>query len=310
LSYPSKNKIKIGFKSQRFVAYVNKFTFFGYESILAILFPKPKLKILFSIKAERENVIRKSFRLLHHQIEFGDFTPENIERNDLIVPLNMKDIRELIKIPELVKNNSIPIPSLESVDICDDKYVFYTTLTAKGLEYLMPKVGKGLPLPYMVKKKVADSGDNCYAITSSEKENEFESQINDPDYFCQEIVQGTREYATHILFKDHKVVCSINIKYVFANGTFVKGKDKFICTKIEKCPHLDTFASIMDAIGFEGLCCFNYKEVDGKPYVFEINPRFGGSLSGFFFSFIRKLEWAERAKTQKAPVYSNVFQTE
>lgn len=26
-----------------------------------------------------------------------------------------------------------------------------------------------------------------------------------------------------------------------------------------------------------------------RPYVFEINPRFGGSLSPFFFSFVRKL---------------------
>jgi predicted ATP-grasp superfamily ATP-dependent carboligase len=289
-SSPSKDKAKIGFKLQRLIANANKFTFFAYEAFLAIFFPKPKLRILFSAKAEREHAIRKSFSLLHHQIEFKDFTPENIKKNDLIVPLNMKDLRELIKVPELVKNNPIPIPSLESVDICDDKYLFYTTLTVKGFEYLMPKVGKGLSLPYMAKKKVADSGNNCYAITSPEKEKEFECQINDPDYFCQEIVQGTREYATHILFKDHKVVCSINVKYVFANGTFVKGKDKFICTKIEKCPHLETFAAIMDAIGFEGLCCFNYKEVDGKPYVFEINPRFGGSLSGFFFSFIRKLE--------------------
>ncbi|MDB5141506.1 MAG: hypothetical protein JWQ66_219 [Mucilaginibacter sp.] len=290
---PSKDRNKLGCKLQRLIANANKFTFFAYESALAILFPKPQLKILFSAKAERENAIRKSFSLLNHQIEFKDFTHDNIKKNDLIVPLNMKDLRELIKVPELVKNNPIPIPSLESVDICDDKYLFYTTLAAKGFEYLMPKVGKGLSLPYMVKKKVADSGNDCYAITSPEKEKEFESQINDPDYFCQEIIQGTREYATHILFKDHKIVCSINVKYVFANGTFVKGKDKFICTKIEKCPHLDAFAAIMDAIGFDGLCCFNYKELDGKPYVFEINPRFGGSLSGFFFSFIRKLKQAK-----------------
>ncbi len=35
--------------------------------------------------------------------------------------------------------------------------------------------------------------------------------------------------------------------------------------------------------------CINYKVVNGQPVIFEINPRFGGSLSLFFFSFLRHL---------------------
>jgi hypothetical protein len=31
-------------------------------------------------------------------------------------------------------------------------------------------------------------------------------------------------------------------------------------------------------LNFQGLCCFNYKLVDGQPVIFELNPRFGGSL--------------------------------
>ncbi|MDB5144476.1 MAG: hypothetical protein JWQ66_3189 [Mucilaginibacter sp.] len=284
----SDNKNKIVFKIIRWDATINKFAFFAYETFRALL-SKRRIKILFSQKAEREEDIKKSFRLLHHQISFDEFTPENIKKNDLVVPLNMYNLRRLISYRELAKNNPIPTPTMESVDICDDKYLFYQTLAAKGFENDMPRVGKNLIVPYIVKKKVAHMGLNCYVIDTLEKEEKYKSEINDPDYFCQEIIPGRKEYATHLLFKDGKVVAALNVIYVFSSPTYVKGVDKFICNKLGKCPHLELFGNILSAIGFEGLCCFNYKEIDGKPYVFEINPRFGGSFSLFFFSFLKYL---------------------
>ncbi len=279
----------ISIKLQRIGASINKSSFVAKEALLGYLSRKPKMKILFPPKSERENNIRQGFRFSKHQIEFNELSPENISKSDLIVPLAMWELRDMIKVAHLLKNNPIPIPSLQAVNICDDKYLFIQTLEQKGFGYVLPKIGHPLPYPYMLKKKVAQSGDDCFIISTPEREKELEALINSPEFFCQEIVQGKNEYATHILFKNHKIVSSININYVFANDTFVKGKDKFICTKICKCPYLDTFAAILEAIGFEGLCCFNYKVIDGKPLVLEINPRFGGSLSTFFFSFIRKL---------------------
>ena len=35
---------------------------------------------------------------------------------------------------------------------------------------------------------------------------------------------------------------------------------------------------ILKKIAYKGLCCFNYKIVDDKPLIFEMNPRFGASL--------------------------------
>jgi len=192
-----------------------------------------------------------------------------------------------------VKHNPVPTPTMEAVDICDDKYLFYQTLAAKGFENDMPRVGKNLNIPYIVKKKVAHMGLNCYVIDTPEKEEKYKSEINDPDYFCQEIVQGPKEYATHLIYKKGKMMAALNVIYIFSSPTYVKGVDKFICNKLGKCPHLELFGNILDAIGFEGICCFNYKEIDGKPYVFEINPRFGGSLSMFFFSFLRHLDFKE-----------------
>lgn len=272
----------------RWETIVNKALYFAYETMRA-RFSKRKYKILFSRKFEREEDIKKSFRLLKHEIYFDEFTPENFRKYDIVMPINMYNLRRLIPHKDLVDNSLVPTPTTEAIDICDDKYLFYTTLVEKGFENDMPRVGKNLKIPYIVKRKVAHMGVDCYIIDTPEKEREHWQEINHPDFFCQEIVPGKKEYATHLIFRDGKVVCSLNVLYIFSTPTYVKGVDKFIGNKLGKCPHLGLFTDILNAINFEGICCFNYKEVDGKPYIFEINPRFGSSLSMFFFSFLRQL---------------------
>ena len=285
---PDKPTSRIIAKLIRWETVVNKALYFAYETMRARL-AKRKFKILFSLKVEREDDIRKSFRLLKHEIHFDAFTPENFKKYDIVMPINMPNLRKLIPHSDLVDNSLVPTPTMEAIDICDDKYLFYTTLVEKGFENDMPRIGKNLKIPYIVKRKVAHMGVDCYVIDTPEKEKEHWNEINDPDFFCQEIVPGKKEYATHLIFRDGKVVCSLNVVYLFSTPTYVKGVDKFIGNRLGKCPHLVLFTDILKAIDFEGICCFNYKEIDGKPYIFEINPRFGSSLSMFFFSFLRRL---------------------
>ena len=285
---PAKPTNKIVAKFLHWETIANKALYFVYETMRA-RFSKRKFKILFSLNAEREEDIKKSFRSLNHEIHFDEFTPENFAKYDIVMPLNMANLRRLIPHSDLVDNSLVPTPTMKAIDICDDKYLFYTTLVEKGFENDMPRVGKNLKIPYIVKRKVAHMGLDCYVIDTPEKEQAHWNDINDPDFFCQEIVPGKKEYATHLIFRDGKMVCALNVIYIFSTEFYVKGVDKFIGNKLAKCPHLDLFTDILNAINFEGICCFNYKEIDGKPYIFEINPRFGGSLSMFFFSFLRRL---------------------
>lgn len=282
-------KPSIGFKIKQLTAVLSKTKFFVLETARAILFPKPGITILFSANEGFEKNIRRGFKLLHYKIEFNDFTPENMEKNSLLIPLNMSDMRAVNKFPHLIRDKLIPIPSLEAIDICDDKYLFNKTLVDKGFKEMLPKIGNDLPIPFFLKKRTGWGGNYCHLISDAEEKEEYKDLINNPDYFCQEMVKGRNEYATHILFKDHKIVTSLTIKYIFFNESSINGKDKFVSTSLFKCTYLDTFSAILEAIGFEGLCCFDYKVVEGKPYVFEINPRLGGSLSVYFFTFLRQL---------------------
>jgi predicted ATP-grasp superfamily ATP-dependent carboligase len=289
MELPSQVKPNIGFKIKRFGANVLKANFFALGIARAILSPRPPIRILFSANQYSEKNIRRGFRFLRHKINFNAFTQENIRKSDLVVPLNIDDVRILQKSRHWVENNPIPIPSLSALNICDDKYLFSKTLTEKGFKDTIPKTGNDLPLPFMLKKRVTMGGISCHFISSPDQKDEFRELISSPDYFCQEIIEGTNEYATHILFKDQKIVTSLTIRYEFYDRIFINGKAGFVCTKIRECDHLDTFAAILEAIGFEGLCCFDYKIVNGKPKIFEINPRFGGSLSSYFFTFLHQL---------------------
>lgn len=277
------------FKIQRLWANISKAKFFALATAKEIISPIPQLRILFSEKCGGEKLIRNGFQMLHHQVDFDAILPGKINDYDLVIPLNMEDLRALHKVPELINDQLIPIPTIEATNICDDKFLFDQTLVKKGFKDFLPKIDKGLPFPFLLKKKVAWGGNDCYFITNPKQKKKFIKLIDSQDYFCQEIIEGKSEFDTHILFKNHQIVASMNIENSFVKEVYIKGKDEFICTKIVKCPYLDIFSNILESIGFEGLCCFNYKENRGKPSIFEINPRFDGSLSRYFFTFLRYL---------------------
>jgi predicted ATP-grasp superfamily ATP-dependent carboligase len=278
-----------GQKFKRVDAYINKSSFIARQILTDSIWPKPRLSILFSIKPAWEPNIRIGFRPTRHELMFNEFTDENIAKNDLVVPLTMKDLRFMSQHRELLSKNLIPVPTLDAITICDDKFLFYTSLKQNGFEKNLPRIGTHLSYPYILKKKVAEDGDDCYIINNEEQERQHQHLIADLAYFCQEIIAGKQEYATHILFKSGMIKSSINIKYDFKEAFPIKGKNSYISRKICRCPYLDLFTDMLNSIAFEGLCCFNYKVRDNRPYVFEVNPRFGGSLSPFFFSFVSRL---------------------
>jgi predicted ATP-grasp superfamily ATP-dependent carboligase len=270
-------------------AKINKGLFFANQVSQSYLSSKPKMKILFSNKTTWKPMIEKGFKFTKHEISFEAFLADRIQNYNLVVPLTISDLKFLSAERHLIANNPIPIPSLESIILCDDKYLFNKTLEKKGFGAVIPKMNSHFSYPYILKKKIDAWGKNTHIIYNQEQELYFLNKRMSPEYFTQELIFGHNEYATHIIFKDKRIISSINNQYVFQNGTPVKGKDTPLYTKMCCCPYLDMFSSVLLAINFEGLCCFNYKVIDNKPFILEINPRFGGSLCPYFFSFIKYL---------------------
>jgi predicted ATP-grasp superfamily ATP-dependent carboligase len=260
------------------------------EKLWALLFSRNAKKVLFSGNPDWIDKIKDGFQHLPHQVEFGSITEDSFRRYDIVVPLSIPALSEARR-HALPEKNALPLPTADSVRLCDDKYEFNQALVQAGFGQYIPRMVRGLALtpPYILKKSIGWFGTGCYIIRNRDDEEAQLARITDPEYFCQEFISGSTEFATHILFVGGKVVKALNIKYRFPIDTPIKGQDAVHLMVICRCPYLSLFARVLRTIQFEGLCCVNYKVVKGKPFLLEINPRFGGSLAPYFSSFVRHL---------------------
>jgi predicted ATP-grasp superfamily ATP-dependent carboligase len=269
---------------------LGELTLFASRKVTECISHRRKMRILFSRKDDWEPVIRRDFRHSKHELSFGSFSADHIEKYDLVVPLNIPDLKYLNSVRHLITNNPLPIPTIESLCLCDDKYLFNQTLMKNNFGKFVPKISNDLRPPYILKKRIDSWGENSHIILSREQELDYRDKVSSHEYFCQELVPGKHEYATHVLFSKGNIVHSVNIEYIFESDFFIKGKNRQISTKeTSRCPYLSVFSSILKLIGFEGLCCVNYKVIDDQPLILEINPRFGGSLCNHFYSFMKYL---------------------
>ena len=282
--------VKLIHKVLRKYAQVIKNIFVIKEILLDKLFFKRNLKILFSEKKDFEEGIKNGFLHTQHELQFGSLRNTDIQKYDLIVPLTIEDSLYLNKIRHLINNNPIPIPSKESILLCDNKYLFSKKLIEGGFKNFIPIINDRLEYPYIFKKKTDEWGRSTHVIKDIEDEKKHEDILKSSKYFKQQLILGHREYATHIIIKNRKIIKTLNIEYLFESEMPIKGKDIPIYKKTSHCPYIEIFKSILIYINYEGLCCFNYKVINGRPLIMEINPRFGGSLTPFFFSFVRDIE--------------------
>lgn len=262
--------------------------YFTGQKLLFLLRPPKTSKILFSDKDDWQQYIRKGFTK-HYKLEFRSFDQNDFKSFDMLVPLTIHDLKTCIDHRERLPKQALPIPSAESLAICDDKLRFNRFMAENGFEKYIPNTQRPLKYPYILKKGVDEYGQNTFIIENEMDEHRHAYDLEDEGFYSQELVSGRHEYATHIVFSKGRITANLNVRYTFSEDNFVKGKQKYICKQVCQTKHLELFAGILGKLGFEGICCFNYKEKDGKPMIFEINPRFGGSLTDYFFSFVRKI---------------------
>ncbi len=262
--------------------------FGGYRRCQTSLRGRHGLRILFSNRQDWQPAIQNGFRCTRHSIVFDAFSPEAIKAHDLVIPLTISDLLYVNDVRALVADNPIPIPSRDCILLCDDKYLLNQELTRHGFGSLIPRMGTALPYPYILKPRTGEWGRDCHIVTDKSSEARCADLRTDPNRFAQAFVTGADEYAAHILFRNHAIVCALTIKYVFAHETPIKGRDSHVFARVCRNRHLDVFTSILSSIGFDGLCCINYKVRNGHPWIIEINPRCGGSLCPFLFFFVER----------------------
>jgi len=237
----------------------------------------PTRRIVFGAFDHWEQSIRQN---LHQRYEpaFFDLAQARLADFDAVVPLQLVHYTPLEGQPELLGFKFLH-PSASAVSLCDDKLRLAQFLTGQGFAQCVPLLrSPGAPYPYVWKRRQSWWGLDCHIVRGPEEEHGLD--LNDANYFAQEVVAGEVEFATHILRAGGEVRYISTFAHRMAKSVYVNGAQDspLSSTFFRGCHYLDLFSAVLDRLDFEGTACIDYKVVGGVPVIFEINPRFGGSL--------------------------------
>lgn len=250
-----------------------------FRFLLAKIFLK-KI-ILFSKKYDWEPSIKKNLK--GSSVFFYEFNEVDPNAFDIVVPLSLHAQKYINNNPALLAPQKALIPSNYCIDLCDDKKLFHDFLLDNGLGTFAPKVDGDFVFPYILKRKIGAWGVDIYIIHDSKDERENLDKIQSSKYFKQEYIRGREEYTAHIVIIDNNIVFFKALEFMFSANYFVKGKHykPTTVTEVDHSQFKQTFQNILLKIGYQGICCFNYKIVNQDLMIFEVNPRYGGTMTRF-----------------------------
>jgi hypothetical protein len=264
--------------------------FMARERLLDLLLLRGTKRVLIWPWAELEEPIRRGFNFTRHHVTFaaipaggGDF--------DVVVPLSNDTLIAAAADPELCARNPLPIPSPAVVNLMHDKHALNVRLRELGFGRYVPRDAGPGEFPSILKLRCDSASRNIHRLDGPEDEARLATELASPEWVRQECVLSEKEYAGHILQIDGRVRRSVHVSFWLESERAIKGRDHVRLLRRCRSRHDALFGSMLAALGFEGLCCFNYKERDGVPIVIEINPRFGFTFGPFFAVFMRSLDW-------------------
>lgn len=253
----------------------------------------PKLRIHFT-ESRWEGSIRRYLRWTKHEVVFENIGAINSHSTDLVVPLSMADVEFVSQNRDEFQNYLLPVTDQQSIDMLNNKQRFSEWLL--NSKYKKHAIQEKRDLPFFLKPITGAWGEDCHAVLDKDDFDRHKHLIQSDDFICQELVFGDTEYATHFLLKNGKVLNQLCIEYRFDSDTPVKGTGNITSKVIAEDKFLSDWKPMLLDMNYSGICCLNYKIHNGVPKIMEINPRFGGSLSEFFFCFIYAISQLARSK--------------
>ncbi len=253
---------------------------------------KDRLRLLYAKILQRETILFSKVDAWEKPIKrtlenatlfFYEFDEVNPKNFDLIIPLSLRAQKYSNAHPGLLSPRQAIIPSDHCIDLCNNKESFYKFLVNNNFGMFAPKINTDLDFPYILKKRIGVWGLDILIIYNSQDEQKNLEKIQSDDYFKQELIPGKNEYASHVIMANKKIVFLKTVKYTFQENYFVYGKYHKPTTskEVDHSHFMQLFEDILIAMDFQGICCFDYKIVNQDLMIFELNPRYGGSLIRF-----------------------------
>lgn len=247
-------------------------------------------RILFGMKSDWLVALQRSCNPQRHSVFMANLATCDLRAFDAIVPLTLSDQQELDRTESTWPALIVPA---DIRSLCHDKLSLNQTLIDLGFGDFVPTLFGTLPrdlaaLPVVIKPRCGQWGQDTEVLDASPSEA-VRAKLSMGTHFAQRLVPGQTEFATHILMHRGEVRFCKTIEYDMGADRLVKGKSHVPVAHRwrDEAPVQPELLRMLQALGFgDGICCIDYRIVDGKPQVFEINPRFGGSLAGRVGDFL------------------------
>lgn len=240
-------------------------------------------RILFGNHPTQMPAIARHIDHARYEASFAPLDAVDLARFDLVVPLRVDQIEAAR--PAVALGRAV-LPSAELVALCDDKLALNLWLIERGFGDVVPELLGREPgaYPYIRKTRRGDFGIGCRMVRGPGEDD----GSDDPDVFRQRAVPGAHEYVLHLLRIGGRIRFHVAYRYDMGQPLGVRGEVDRPATiePVDPGDVLGACADILDAMGYEGTCCFNYKLEDGALRLLEVNPRFGGSLVGVVTDYV------------------------
>ena len=220
---------------------------------------------------------------------FGNLLHPNSSEKRILIVLLYSDVELLSKNNNFNKLRPyfhyILIPNYNTVRLLDNHHSFSSFMMKHNMNDLIPKIynphqeslitgGYSIQYPCVLKQNSNSYGGNSTYVINDyiDLKQKKDKSIS---WIIKELIIDKTEYVTHILAINGKIINSITYGTIFKTDHHIKhgASDTHI-----RDDHGYFFSDIIRLLNYTGFACVDYKMKDGKPKIFEINPRPGGSL--------------------------------
>lgn len=209
---------------------------------------------------------------------------------DIIIPCTYSQMYFTIHHMKVLSKNVKKIicnDNENTINLLDDKYIFYNYMTKNNYidyipqNYITKYNGninniKNIEFPCIYKLTKIYGSISSFVLKDS---NDI-SRIKDSNdnYIIQEYIEYPGEYGGHFYVLNGKII--YYAYYYFSNDTknYIRHGKMITYTKINDNICLDIFSKIFCGLNYTGFACIDFKLINGIPKIFEINPRFGGTI--------------------------------
>lgn len=196
----------------------------------------------------------------------------------LIIPICFEDM-------ELLSKSNIPCKYLSpknynDILLMDNKCTFFKYFIDNNLQQYIPETYvikspsinyyKEIKYPSIQKSNIGYGGCNIFILHSDKDIKKLD------DYIIQEYIIDNNEYACHFICMEGKIIFHKILKEIHNKEFYIQRgpMNDFEIIDFD----ISGFEFIFKKINYTGAGCINFKYINNQIYIFEVNPRFGGTL--------------------------------